>query len=475
MQRFGLWLDGRWHETDRWMEIRSPYDGVLVGKVSVGDGKSIEQAVEAAKRAMRHPLPAYQRAEILVRAAQLIEQRRDDFARTVALEAGKPIRTARLEVARAISTLTFAAVEARTLTGEVVPMSGTASGAGKFAFTVREPIGVVGAITPFNFPLNLVCHKVAPAIAAGCAVVLKPASATPITALKLAEVFSEAELPRGWLNVIPGSGGELGDTLVTHPDIPLISFTGSVEVGRDIQKRAPHKKVLLELGNSSPLIVFEDADLEAAAQAVATHGFSHAGQSCISIQRVLVQQTVAERLEQLVMEKVSQLVVGDPLDEKTFVGPLITPAERDRVKAWIDEAVSAGARLLCGGKVQDNLLLPTVLADVTPPMKVFCREVFGPVVGITRFQTLDEAVELANATEYGLQAGVFTASLHIAFEMAKRLHFGGILINEAPTYRSDQMPYGGVKASGNTREGPHYAVREMTVEKLVVVNNVQLG
>lgn len=475
MQRFGLWLDGRWHETDRWMEIRSPYDGALVGKVSAGDGKSVEQAVEAAQRVMRHPLPAYQRAEILVRAAQLIEQRRDDFARTIALEAGKPIRTARNEVARAISTLTFAAVEARTLTGEVVPMSGTASGTGKFAFTVREPIGVVGAITPFNFPLNLVCHKVAPAIAAGCAVVLKPASATPITALKLAEVFSEAELPRGWLSVIPGSGGEVGDAIVTHANVPLISFTGSVEVGRAIQERAPHKKVLLELGNSSPLIVFEDADLEAAAQAVATHGFSHAGQSCISVQRVLVQQTVAERFEQLVVEKVSQLVVGDPLDEKTHVGPLITPAERDRVKAWIDEAVSAGARLLCGGKVQDNLLLPTVLADVTPPMKVFCREVFGPVVGITRFQTLDEAVELANATEYGLQAGVFTASLHIAFQMAKRLHFGGVLINEAPTYRSDQMPYGGVKASGNTREGPHYAVREMTVEKLVVVNNVQLG
>ncbi len=470
MQRFGLWLDGRWHETERWIEVRSPYDGALVGLVSAGDAEHVAEAIAAAQRAMQHPLPAYQRAEILARAAHLVEQRREDFARTIALEAGKPIRTARIEVARAVATLTFASIEARTLTGEVVPMSG----AGKFAFTVREPMGVVGAITPFNFPLNLVCHKVAPAIAAGCAVVLKPASATPMTALRLAEVFLEAELPRGWLNVIPGSGGEVGNALVEHPDVPLISFTGSAEVGWGIQARVPHKKVLLELGNSSPLIVFADADLGAAAQAVATHGFSHAGQSCISVQRVLVQEPVADGFEAMVVEKVSQLVTGDPLDEKTHVGPLITPDDRDRVKAWVDEAVSAGARLLLGGEVEGTILKPTVLADVTPQMKVFRQEVFGPVVGITRFRTLDEAVELANATEYGLQAGVFTASIHTAFEIVRRLRFGGVLINEAPTYRTDQMPYGGVKASGNTREGPHYAIREMTVEKLVVLSGVSL-
>jgi len=418
---------------------------------------------------MAKPLPEYQRAEILNRAAHLIEQRREDFARTIALEAGKPIRTARIEVLRAVATLTFSAIEARTLAGEVVPMSGAAAGTGKIAFTMREPVGVVGAITPFNFPLNLVCHKVGPAIAAGCAVVLKPASATPITALKLAEVLMEADLPRSWLNVIPGSGKEVGNALVDHPEVPLISFTGSVEVGRAIRERVPHKKVLLELGNSSPLIVFEDANLEAAAQAVATHGFSHAGQSCISVQRVLVHEPIAEAFERLVVERVQQLVVGDPLDENTHVGPLITTADRDRVKAWVDEAVAAGARLLLGGQVESGLLMPTVLADVTPEMKVFCKEVFGPVVGLTRFRTMDEAVELANATEYGLQAGVFTASIHTAFEMARRLRFGGVLINEAPTYRTDQMPYGGVKASGNTREGPHYAVREMTVEKLVVI------
>jgi len=474
MQRFGLWLDGRWHETDRWIEVRSPYDGSLVGIVSAGDAQAVEQAVEAVRRAMAHPLPPYQRAEILARAAHLVEQRREDFARTIALEAGKPIKTARVEVARAVATLTFASIEARTLAGEVVPLSGAAAGAGKFAFTVREPIGVVGAITPFNFPLNLVCHKVAPAIAAGCAVVLKPASATPTTALKLAEVFMEADLPRGWLNVIPGSGSEVGNALVEHPNVPLISFTGSAEVGWDIRARVPHKKVLLELGNSSPLLVLEDAQLEAAAQAVATHGFSHAGQSCISVQRVLVHESVAETFERLVVEKVTQLVVGDPLDEKTHVGPLITIADRDRVKTWIDEAVSAGARLLVGGEIEGTLLKPTVLAEVTPEMKVFRKEVFGPVVGITRFQNLEEAVELANATEYGLQAGVFTGSIHTAFEMAKRLHFGGVLINEAPTYRTDQMPYGGVKCSGNTREGPHYAVREMTVEKLVILSGVNL-
>ncbi|MER3473740.1 MAG: aldehyde dehydrogenase [Armatimonadota bacterium] len=469
MQRFGLWLDGRWHETDRWLEVRSPYDGSLVGMVSAGGAQQVQEAVESAQRAMAKPLPEYQRAEILNRAAHLIEQRREDFARTIALEAGKPIRTARIEVLRAVATLTFSAIEARTLAGEVVPMSGAAAGTGKIAFTMREPVGVVGAITPFNFPLNLVCHKVGPAIAAGCAVVLKPASATPITALKLAEVLMEADLPRSWLNVIPGSGKEVGNVLVDHPEVPLISFTGSVEVGRAIRERVPHKKVLLELGNSSPLIVFEDANLEAAAQAVATHGFSHAGQSCISVQRVLVHEPIAEAFERLVVERVQQLVVGDPLDENTHVGPLITTADRDRVKAWVDEAVAAGARLLLGGQVEGGLLMPTVLADVTPEMKVFCKEVFGPVVGLTRFRTMDEAVELANATEYGLQAGVFTASIHTAFEMARRLRFGGVLINEAPTYRTDQMPYGGVKASGNTREGPHYAVREMTVEKLVVI------
>lgn len=469
MQRFGLWLDGRWHETDRWLEVRSPYDGSLVGMVSAGGAQQVQEAVESAQRAMAKPLPEYQRAEILNRAAHLIEQRREDFARTIALEAGKPIRTARIEVLRAVATLTFSAIEARTLAGEVVPMSGAAAGTGKIAFTMREPVGVVGAITPFNFPLNLVCHKVGPAIAAGCAVVLKPASATPITALKLAEVLMEADLPRSWLNVIPGSGKEVGNALVDHPEVPLISFTGSVEVGRAIRERVPHKKVLLELGNSSPLIVFEDANLEAAAQAVATHGFSHAGQSCISVQRVLVHEPIAEAFERLVVERVQQLVVGDPLDENTHVGPLITTADRDRVKAWVDEAVAAGARLLLGGQVEGGLLMPTVLADVTPEMKVFCKEVFGPVVGLTRFRTMDEAVELANATEYGLQAGVFTASIHTAFEMARRLRFGGVLINEAPTYRTDQMPYGGVKASGNTREGPHYAVREMTVEKLVVI------
>jgi acyl-CoA reductase-like NAD-dependent aldehyde dehydrogenase len=284
----------------------------------------------------------------------------------------------------------------------------------------------------------------------------------------------EADLPRGWLNVIPGSGSEVGNALVEHPNVPLISFTGSAEVGWDIRARVPHKKVLLELGNSSPLLVLEDAQLEAAAQAVATHGFSHAGQSCISVQRVLVHESVAETFERLVVEKVTQLVVGDPLDEKTHVGPLITIADRDRVKTWIDEAVSAGARLLVGGEIEGTLLKPTVLAEVTPEMKVFRKEVFGPVVGITRFQNLEEAVELANATEYGLQAGVFTGSIHTAFEMAKRLHFGGVLINEAPTYRTDQMPYGGVKCSGNTREGPHYAVREMTVEKLVILSGVNL-
>jgi acyl-CoA reductase-like NAD-dependent aldehyde dehydrogenase len=464
-----LLVDGAWLETGDWHEVRSPHSREIVARVAKADAALARRAVEAAAAAMAEPLPAHRRAEILDHTADLLAERRDELARTIASEAGKPLKAARIEADRAVSTFTMAAVEARRLAGEAVPMDASPAGAGKLAFTLRTPIGVVGAISPFNFPLNLVAHKVAPALAAGCAVVLKPASQTPVSALALAELELEAGLPPGWLNVVVGPSSELGDVLVEDERVRLITFTGSSEVGWKLRERAARKKVTLELGNSTPVLVERDADLEDAASKVALHGFSFAGQSCISVQRVYAQREVYDEFLARLVPKVEALVVGDPLDEETDVGPLIDEDARDRILAWIDEARAGGARVLTGGEVDEGAIRPTVVADVTPEMKVSCQEVFGPVVAVAPYGSLAEAVELANGTEYGLQAGVFTSSLHAALEAAARLEFGGVTVNEAPTFRADQMPYGGVKASGNTKEGPRYTVREMTEERLVVV------
>ncbi|MCL5283585.1 MAG: aldehyde dehydrogenase family protein [Armatimonadetes bacterium] len=470
---YGMLLNGVWRDTGAVWEVRSPYDGALVGSVAEAKPENVTEATSAAMRAMKEPIPAYRRADILESVAKLLKQKAEDFSKTLVLEAGKPIKSARGEVERAVSTLTVAASEARNMSGEVIPMGATPAGAGKLAFTVRVPIGVVGAITPFNFPLNLVCHKLAPAIAAGCAVVLKPAERTPISAIKLAQLFLEAGLPPGWLNVLVGDGPTLGAALVNEPNIALITFTGSGAVGWSIREQAPRKKVLLELGNSSPVLVFDDGDVEAAASTCARNGFSFSGQSCISVQRAIVHRGVADEFEREFLKRVSDLVVGDPMDESTDVGPLISKRECDRVLSWIDEAQKDGAMILSGGRLaQETIVQPTVLSNVKPEMKVFNREIFGPVVVISRFDHVDEAVELANATEYGLQAGVYTNSLDRAIAAAGRLQFASVLINEAPTFRADQMPYGGWKESGNTREGPKYAMMEMTEPKLIVVNGV---
>ena len=368
-----------------------------------------------------------------------------------------------------MSTYTMAAVEARTLAGDVVPLDGSQAGEGKLGLTLRRPIGVVGAISPFNFPLNLVAHKIAPALAAGCAVVLKPASQTPLSALLLAELETEAGLPPGWLNVLVGPAAEIGDVLVEDERVRLITFTGSGPVGWKLRERAPRKRVNLELGNATPVIVAADADLEDAAAKVAANAFSFAGQSCISVQRVYVERPAYDTFVASLIPRVEALRVGDPADEETDVGPLIAPAERDRVLEWIEEARAAGATILAGGTLDGELLRPTVIAGASPELKVSCDEVFGPVCTVTPYDSLDEALALANGTRYGLQAGIFTASLETALRAAEALEFGGVTVNEAPTFRADQMPYGGVKDSGNTREGPAYAVREMTEERLVVV------
>jgi acyl-CoA reductase-like NAD-dependent aldehyde dehydrogenase len=463
---------GEWVETGEWAEVKSPYDDSLVGRVAQGDAALVNKAIEAAHEAFETAdFPQYERAAVLDRAAELVGEREEDLARAIAAEAGKPIKTATVEAQRCVDTLTFSATEARKLTGGTVPMEASPAGKGKLGVMLRVPYGVVGAISPFNFPLNLVAHKLGPAIAAGNSIVLKPAGQTPISALKLAEILDEAGLPKGWLSVIPGPGGEVGNAIVESELTKAITFTGSAEVGWGIRSKVPHKKVNLELGSNAPLIVNEDGDWEAAADKAQIHAFSHAGQSCISIQRILVHEAVAEEFKNRLGKKVAGLKVGDPLDPETDVGPLITPGDRDRVKEWIDEAVASGAELLAGGELVDDgkCLAPTLLAHPSKDAKVWCEEIFGPVATIDTFTDFDDALAMANDSKFGLQAGVFTRDIAKGLKAAATLEFGGVLINEVPTFRADQQPYGGVKDSGNTREGPAFAVYELTEERFVTL------
>ena len=464
-----LLVGGEWIETGEWIEVRSPYDGALVGRVPKAGASETRAALDAAEEAMREPIPAHERATILDRVATLLAERADDAARTISAEAGKPMKAARVEAARAVSTFTMAAVEARKLAGTVIPMDASPAGVGKLAFTLRQPIGIVGAISPFNFPLNLVAHKVAPALAAGCAVVLKPASQTPLSALFLAELETEAGLPAGWLNVVCGPAEEIGNVLVEDDRVKLITFTGSAPIGWKLRERAARKRVNLELGNATPVLVAADADLEDAAERLAANAFSFAGQSCISVQRIYVERSSYDEFIERFIPRVEGLTVGDPADEATDVGPLISASDRDRILAWIEEAKAGGADVLTGGTLEGELLLPTVIAAAPPDAKVSCQEVFGPLCTVAPFDALDEAIALANSTRFGLQAGIFTANVKNALRAAQALEFGGVTVNEAPTFRADQMPYGGIKDSGNTREGPAYAVREMTEERLVVL------
>jgi acyl-CoA reductase-like NAD-dependent aldehyde dehydrogenase len=449
--------------------VRSPWDGHVVGEVPMVGADAARAAIEAAAEAMRSPLPAFERALVLDRAAQDVRERREDFARMLSLEAGKPLKQALIEVDRCVQTLTFSAAEARTLTGRGIAMDAHPSGIGHRGFTIRVPIGVIAAITPFNFPLNLAAHKLAPAIATGCGVVLKPATRVPLTAIELVRTLHRAGLPPAMLSVVVGPSGEIGDVFTEDPRVGMITFTGSSEVGWGLVARAPRKRVALELGNSTPLIVCDDADLQAAATSAAISGYGFAGQSCISVQRVIVDRRVHDSFVPLLVDAAGALTVGDPLDPRTDVGPLITGEDRDRVSEWTAEAVDAGGRSLGGGTVDGGHLRPVVLDGVDPEVRAWKREVFGPVIAVRAFDSLDEAIELANDTEYGLQAGIFTRDLNRAFAAIERLEFGGVTINEAPTFRVDQMPYGGTKGSGNTREGPHFTVREMTEERTVVL------
>ena len=466
-------LAGERFTSPQFLEVRSPYDNSLIGKIPACTAADVDRAVAVARAALHAgPMPLWRRAQILDIAAARLTARREEFAQIISRESAKPIKTARVEAERAAGTFSFAAAEARKLAGEMIPLDALQSGEGKFGFTLRVPIGVVGAIAPFNFPLNLVVHKVAPAIVAGCPVVLKPASQTPFSSIALAEMLiDECGLPADFLQVVTGGGSTVGNAVVDHPDIALITFTGSPGVGWGIRSRAPRKRVGLELGNNAPVIIEADGNWLQAADKIRMAGFSHAGQSCISTQRIFVHSSIAAQFTDELAERVATLVVGDPSDEATDVSALISISERDRVKSWIDEAVMQGAQLVSGGVIgDDGVLRPTILANVSHDMKVCAGEVFGPVVAIAAYDDLDEALRLANDSAFGLQAAIFTSDIGKGLKAIRTLDFGGVLVNEVPTWRADQQPYGGLRDSGNTREGPAFSVKEMTEIRMVVIS-----
>ena len=415
-------------------------------------------------------LSGYERFEILSRAAALMRERSDDLGRTISLEEGKTFAEGKGEAQRATETIQLSAEEAKRIYGEVLPLDAAPGGAGKFGFTLRVPCGVVVAITPFNFPLNLVCHKVGPALAAGNAVIIKPASDTPLSALKLVEILLEAGLPAAAIACVTGPGGKLGDALVRDRRVRKVSFTGSREVGEKLCQAAGVKKVTLELGSNSPLIVMPDADLNKVAELAVLTGYGNAGQVCISAQRLIALGEVYGDLLDALQPKVAALKAGDPFDSSVKMGPMIREKDAERVGQWIDEAVAGGARLLAGGGRQGSLFQATLLADVKPEMRISCDELFGPALAVTRATSLDEAIALANNTNYGLSAGIFTQNIDWAMRFAREVDSGNIHINWGPAWRADLMPYGGLKESGFGKEGPKYAIEEMTEVKMVVIH-----
>lgn len=451
-------------------EVNNPYNGELVGSVEFATEEDLFLAIETAQQVFEQTMkrmPAHQRSTILRKSADLLESRGTEFAQLLCQEAGKPIRDAHGEVGRAVQVLRFASEETKRNDGELIKMDSAVGGEGRIGFAKRIPVGVVAAITPFNFPLNLVLHKLATAVAAGCSVVLKPAEKTPLSAMKLVHLMEEAGLPAGAVNVVNGFGENLVPKLVTHRHVKKVTFTGSGPVGYKIKEMAGKRKVTLELGSNSPNIVFPDADLEAAAAGMVKGGFAFAGQACISVQRIYVHEAVFGKFLDQFVPLVKNLQVGDPSLDTTDVGPLITEEAAIRTESWIQEAVSQGAKVLAGGQRQGALLQPTVLVDVQPSMKVVCQEVFGPLVTVIPFETEEEVIAAANNSDFGLQAGVFTSDINRAFRLFEALETGGVWINEISTVRQDNYPYGGVKLSGIGREGVASAISEMTEIKFM--------
>lgn len=467
-----MFVGGKWRDGSATIDVQNPFDGSVIDTVPQGSAADVDLALETLVEGARlmRAMPAFDRAVILRKAARLMEERQDDLGLTVSREEGKILAEGQLEASRAREVIDISAEEARRISGETIPLDAAPGGAGRLGFTIRVPCGIVAAITPFNFPLNLVCHKLGPAIAAGNAVIIKPASDTPLSALKLTEIFLEAGLPAEAIACITGPGGEIGRAICTDSRVRKISFTGSYEVGEQICKMAGVKRVTMELGSNSPVIIMDDADLDKAVMAVKANGYANAGQVCISAQRVLTSVGLAGDFVDALKAAVEAMPIGDQLQAGTAMGPMVRESDAVRVESWVQEAVGAGARLVTGGNRQGALYAPTILDNVDPTMKVSCDELFGPAVAITKFNDIDEAIQLANSSRYGLSAGIFTQDIDRALKFAREVDSGNLHINWGSQWRADLMPYGGLKDSGIGKEGPHYAIREMTEEKMVVVH-----
>jgi len=468
-----IFFAGKWHDRDQKIEVRNPYDSTLVDTVPQANATDVDAAIAGAVEGAKvmRKLQAYERFQILRRAADLMFARQKELGRLISQEEGKILAEGTFEASRAAETVELSAEEAKRLGGEVLPLDGAPGAAGKFGFTLRVPCGVVVAITPFNFPLNLVCHKVGPALAAGNAVIVKPASDTPLSALKLVEILLEAGLPPQGIACLTGSGGELGNALCRDERVRKISFTGSVEVGKKICEVAGLKRVTMELGSNSPLIVLADADLNKVADAVVATGFANAGQVCISAQRVIAVEKIYRELLEVLKPRVEAIATGNPLQEGVKMGPMIRERDAVRVGQWVDEAVGQGAKLVCGGSRTGTLYQPTLVADVKPEMRIAHDEVFGPAVGVSKAASIDEAIAYANQSRYGLSAGLFTQDIDAALRFAREVDAGNLHINWGPMWRADLMPYGGLKESGFGKEGPKYAIQEMTELKTVVIHS----
>ncbi len=473
VKRYKVLVGGEWIGDDRpGIEVINPFDDTVVGIVPEASADDVEAAIEAARRGFAEmaAMPAFRRAEILARVSDFIERDREEIAEIIAREAGKSFKYALSEADRSAETFRFASFEARRSHGELVPMDASSVSAGRFGYYVRTPIGVIGAITPFNFPLNLVAHKVAPAIAAGNALVLKPATKTPLSSIKLASIMAEAGLPAGALNVVIGSGKVVGNKLVEDERLAMITFTGSPPVGIEIKAKSGLKRVTLELGSNSPTIIDEDGDVDAAVSRCVVGSFANSGQVCISVQRIYVHQRRYQEFLEKFVAATQQLKVGDPMDRACDIGPMISRYELERAVSWLEEAKQLGAKIETGGQVVGNCLAPTILSGVTPAMKVVCSEVFAPIVSVLPFETFEQALDMADDSCYGLQAGIYTHDINKAFQAIGRLDVGGVIINDVPTFRVDHMPYGGNKQSGLGREGVKYAMEEMTNIKMVCIN-----
>ncbi|PGZ91801.1 aldehyde dehydrogenase family protein [Bacillus sp. AFS029533] len=465
-----IWINGQDVETENYSDLLSPYSQEKIADIAIANKLQTQNAIQVAydSKEVMAKMPAHQRAAILEKVSQLLEENLEEAAKVISLESAKPLIFAKAEVIRTIETYKFASEEAKRIHGETIPFDAAVGGVGKIGYTIRNPIGVIGAITPFNFPMNLVAHKVGPAIAAGNTVVLKPASQTPLSAFYIADLFKKAGLPDGVLNVVTGPGRVVGDAIVESDLVSMVTFTGSSSVGIALRAKAGLKKTTLELGSNAALIIDEDIDVTKAIDRCLMGAFSNQGQVCISLQRIYVHEKIYDEFVSQFAKSASELKLGDPLDPETYVSSLISSNDLDRALSWIEEAKAQGATIATGGKTVGNILEPTVILDVTNNMKVSCNEVFAPIVSICKVSSVEEAIDAVNDSRYGLQAGIYTNSVVNALKAADDLHVGGVVINDVPTFRVDQMPYGGVKESGTGREGLKYAIEEMTEMKLVI-------